>query len=118
MPYYFYYKEQIEYAEDGTSKNITYCTANFPSYEIEAMTTIYTVIISYVLPLMTIIFCYAKMIIKIIKKSKEQIFYDNSSFKTYKKKVFVKGNKKFGKSNESENEMGYSGSLSSNNQVN
>ena len=51
---------------------IHYCIAKFPSPNMEITLTIYTVLISYVLPLSTIIFCYARMIIKIIKNSKSQ----------------------------------------------
>ena len=105
------------YSDDPSSKNATYCIANFPSYKIEVLLTLYTVMMSYVLPLMTIIFCYARMIVKIIRKSKEQLFYEHSrSFKSSKKKIFAKGNKKADKSNEPTNEKSFVSS-SSNNQV-
>lgn len=60
-----------------------YCFATFPSPNMEKALTIYTVIISYVLPLLTIIFCYARMIGKIVNKSSEkEIFETNVSVST------------------------------------
>jgi hypothetical protein len=68
---------------------VMYCYASFPSQNMEKALTIYTVIISYVLPLLTIIFCYARMIVKIVNKpSEKEIFemmngHGNSASKVY-----------------------------------
>jgi hypothetical protein len=59
------------YGLDSNNK-IMYCYASFPSVNFEIALTIYTVIISYVLPLLTIIFCYARMIKKIVSSSHEK----------------------------------------------
>ncbi len=76
MPYYFYYTEQIVVNVD--SKNNTYCFTNFPNFTIEVTITLYTICISYVLPLLTIIFCYIGMMKKFLKKSGEQNMLEHS----------------------------------------
>ena len=53
-----------------------YCYATFPSENMEKALTIYTVIISYVLPLVCIIYCYAGMINKIVNKSNERELFE------------------------------------------
>ena len=52
----------------------TVCFATFPSKRMEIALTVYTVIISYVLPLLTIIFCYTRMMRIILKKTSEEYF--------------------------------------------
>jgi hypothetical protein len=59
-------------------KIIKNCLAKFPNDEMEKALTIYTVIISYVLPLATIVFCYARMINKIVNKSKGESILEKS----------------------------------------
>jgi hypothetical protein len=91
-PYYMYYNQRsnLENLSENNSNVTTfinenktivmYCYASFPSQNMEKALTIYTVIISYVLPLLTIIFCYARMIGKIVNKSSEkEIFEMNGS---------------------------------------
>lgn len=55
-----------------------YCTAQFPSVKMEIILTLYTVMMSYVLPLLTIIFCYLRMIIKIYSNSNDQKLVEDS----------------------------------------
>ena len=71
IPYFIYYN-QVQLS------NVTYCISKFPEKEIEIGLTLYTVLISYVLPLMTIIFCYMRMIIKIYSKSSDQKLVEQS----------------------------------------
>lgn len=54
-----------------------YCIAKFPTLTLEITFTMYTVLISYVLPLTTIIFCYARMMLKIIKNAKNLLSEDS-----------------------------------------
>lgn len=74
FPYFLYYKQTSEEGEP------TYCAADFPIFQIlvgdtpvyinmEIVLSLYTVMISYVLPLTTIIFCYMRMILRIYDKS-------------------------------------------------
>lgn len=71
IPYFIYYN-QVKLS------NVTYCISKFPEIEIEIGLTLYTVLISYVLPLTTIIFCYMRMIIKIYSKSNDQKLVEQS----------------------------------------
>lgn len=94
-PYYLYYNQvsfnsTVDYSNSSISKQSTkihYCIAKFPSPNMEITLTIYTVLISYVLPLSTIIFCYARMIIKIIKNSKDQSLTEEYKFSTSSSKT-------------------------------
>jgi hypothetical protein len=76
MPYYFYYQQQT--VLNSESKNTTYCFTDFPSFSIEVTITLYTIVISYILPLLTIIFCYIGMTKKFLKKSTEQNMLEHS----------------------------------------
>ncbi len=58
-------------SKTGAAKSIYYCTSNFPNEISEIIMTLYTVMIAYVLPLLIIIFCYIRMILKIVRKSKD-----------------------------------------------
>jgi hypothetical protein len=93
LPYYLYYNERSygsgdasdvaansTSTESSTASTITpmlplvelkYCVATFPSLRFEIVLTLYTVMISYVLPLIVIIFCYMRMIVNIYTKSSE-----------------------------------------------
>ena len=82
IPYYIYYNQISFNITTETSQQITlihYCVARFPSPNLEITLTMYTVLISYVLPLLTIIFCYARMMIKILKNAKNQLFEEYKS---------------------------------------
>ena len=76
MPYFFYYTQQTELNYDG--KNSTYCFTDFPNFTIEVSITLYTIIISYILPLLCIIICYIGMMTKFLKKSTEQNMLEHS----------------------------------------
>ncbi len=87
-PYFFFYKQK-EYSfsantsKTGVAKIVYYCTSNFPNDISEIIMTLYTVMIAYVLPLLIIIFCYIRMILKIVRKSKSNYLTEEyrSSFK-------------------------------------
>ena len=89
MPYFIYYEEKI--MPNSDDKNASYCVTNFPQeFPFEICITIYTVIISYVLPLLTIIFCYVGMMKKFLKKSTEQNILEHSiKFSSFKKHKIV-----------------------------
>ncbi len=92
IPYYMYYNQQIHFQNENETQGVRYCVSSFPKLNIsipfvhikqvdldmEIVLTIYTVLISYVLPLLTIIFCYAPMIAKILSKSPNQKLLDRS----------------------------------------
>ena len=79
------------------------CYPNFPSEKWVKGYTIYTVTVTYVIPLTIIILCYMKIIMKIVKKSNDSIFENQiasvnfTSFrsKNYKKQNILHDNKKF-----------------------
>ena len=86
LPYYIYYNQISFNTTTETNQQITmihYCIARFPSPNLEITLTMYTVLISYVLPLLTIIFCYARMMIKILRNAKNQLF-EEYKFKSKK----------------------------------
>ena len=89
LPYYIYYNEDehainrttsfkemvTNWTSDSSESTIfviKYCVATFPSLNFEILLTLYTVLISYVLPLIVIIFCYMRMIINIYFVSNDQ----------------------------------------------
>lgn len=93
IPYYLYYQQvkmpnHLDYDGNETnqtanstivdSHDVYYCASQFPSKNMEIALTIYTVIISYCLPLLTIIFCYMRMMIKLLAKSKDQKLLEKS----------------------------------------
>jgi KISS1 receptor len=90
IPYFMYYQliiesDDVEYDfMEPRATNVTltsheasttrHCIAKFPSKKWEQLIAIYTVIMSYVLPLTTILFCYIRMIIKFVKKSSDNMW--------------------------------------------
>ena len=87
-----YYNQQIHFHHENETQSVKYCVSSFPKvnisipfsnnsqvdFDMEIVLTIYTVMISYVLPLLTIIFCYAPMIAKILSKSPNQKLLDRA----------------------------------------
>lgn len=87
IPYFFYYQQIGHQVTEKSSlyngtlytKTIYYCQRNFPNRISEIIMTLYTVMIAYVLPLLTIIFCYMRMIFKILKNSKKGLMEEYHS---------------------------------------
>jgi hypothetical protein len=74
--------ETIKNQNDNRPAQIEYqsfCIVHFPndSDVIRSIMTLYTLIISYIVPLVTIFFCYMRMIVKFMNKS--TFFNKNSS---------------------------------------
>lgn len=89
IPYFTYYQliiesDDIEYAGSNVTTasqqtpSTRHCIAKFPSKKWEQLIAIYTVIMSYVLPLTTILFCYIRMIIKFVKKSSDNMWNESN----------------------------------------
>ncbi|CAF0832053.1 unnamed protein product [Brachionus calyciflorus] len=91
IPYFIYYNEEKIH-------NANLCISKFPNKNIEIALTIYTVLISYVLPLLTIIFCYKAIILNFYSKSSDQKLVEESknfSSMTYpSQSLILKKNKK------------------------
>ncbi len=66
-----------------TITTVRLCYAEFPNKNWVKRSTIYTVIVTYVIPLTIIILCYMKIIMRIIKKSNDNIWENQTNSKNF-----------------------------------
>lgn len=96
-PYYIYYNEEVYNSSVASKTNpdqydimvLKYCVAKFPSIKFEIILTLYTVLISYCLPLIVIIVCYLQMIVYIIhgQSSEQKLLKQSKNFASAHKTV-------------------------------
>lgn len=102
-----------------TIKELPYCVPNYPSLEWFKGSVIYTVVMTYIIPLTIIILCYMRVILRIMKKSNDNI-WENQTASIHFTSTKRSNNKQNGcssSSNNNHNEMNNNSSNNNNNSL-